>query len=148
MMEVKLTSKSRLVVESFNGRSRHGAFPGIRIRLAGKRTAKTLVTMHASRALELADALQSVFGSLSKGDDFFQSPAWLRLRYEILKKHHGRCQACGRSANDGVIIQVDHIKPRSKYPKLALDPEHMSVLCQPCNVARSNSDQTDWREKG
>ena len=147
-MEVKLTSKNRLVVESFNGRFRHGAFPGIRIRLAGKRTSKTLVTMHATRALELADALQSVFGTLKKRDDFFQSPAWLRLRYQVLKRHHGRCQACGRSASDGIVIQVDHIKPRSKYPALALDPGNMSVLCQPCNVAKSNTDQTDWRERG
>jgi hypothetical protein len=145
-MEVKLTSKARLVVESFSGRSRHGNFPGIRIRQAGKRSSKILLTMHAGRALELADTLQAVFSTLDEGDSFFQSPAWLRLRYDALKRHHGKCQACGRSAGDGVVIQVDHVKPRSKYPELALDPDNLSVLCQPCNLAKSNTDQTDWRK--
>ena len=144
-MEIKLTSKTRLLVESFSGRSRHGGFPGIRIRLAGKRTAKTLVTMHAGRALEVADAIQSVFSSLPAGDDFFQSPVWLRLRYEVLKRHHGRCQACGRSAHDGVVIQVDHIKPRSLYPHLSLVLTNLQVLCDDCNLGKSNKSERDWR---
>ena len=53
---------------------------------------------------------------------------------------------CGRSRKDhGVVIHVDHIKPRSKYPHLALVFENMQILCEDCNLGKSNVDATDWR---
>lgn len=71
--------------------------------------------------------------------------AWPALRMQALKKHKGRCQCCGSTAKDGVRIHVDHIKPRSKYPELETDPENLQVLCEPCNLSKSNKDETDWR---
>src|SRR4030067_178882 len=45
------------------------------------------------------------------------------LRYNALVSAKGRCQCCGRSpAKHGVALHVDHIKPVSKYPELAMDP--------------------------
>ena len=77
--------------------------------------------------------------------DFYKTRSWLRMRYRALKKHGGRCQCCGRSAKDGVILQVDHIKPRSKYPELELRLSNLQVLCGDCNQGKSNKDETDWR---
>jgi 5-methylcytosine-specific restriction endonuclease McrA len=53
---------------------------------------------------------------------------------------------CGRRAGNGVVIHVDHIKPRSLYPELALEFSNLQVLCMDCNQGKSNRDFTDWRE--
>jgi hypothetical protein len=77
---------------------------------------------------------------------FYDSPEWHKIRYEALRRSNGHCELCGASKADGVIIQVDHIKPRSKYPELALEPSNLQVLCRPCNMGKSNTDQIDWRK--
>ena len=82
---------------------------------------------------------------LAAQDDFFSSREWLRLRYQTLLRYGRRCMCCGTTAG---IIQVDHIKPRSKRPDLALDPENLQVLCKDCNQGKSNIDSTDFRPDG
>jgi hypothetical protein len=77
-------------------------------------------------------------------DPFYQSDAWLQLRYKILKKYGRTCMLCGYSAPQ-VQIHVDHIKPRSTHPDLELEPDNLQVLCKACNVGKSNLDHTDWR---
>lgn len=83
----------------------------------------------------------------NKSKGFFKSDEWKRLRYQVLKRDGGRCQACGRSAKDGVILCVDHIKPRHQYPHLALDPNNLQTLCGGCNMGKGAKDETDWRPK-
>jgi len=77
---------------------------------------------------------------------FYVSSAWRTLRYLALTNCGGACQCCGAKASDGVKIHVDHIKPRSKYPKLELDIDNMQVLCSDCNLGKSNIDDTNWRQ--
>lgn len=55
---------------------------------------------------------------------------------------------CGATREDGVQIQVDHIKPRKTHPELALDINNLQVLCEVCNHGKGNWDQTDWRGPG
>ncbi|MBL4940351.1 MAG: HNH endonuclease [Colwellia sp.] len=81
----------------------------------------------------------------NKSKSFYKSVEWRRLRYDALVKHGGSCLACGRSAKDGVIMNVDHIKPRAKYPELAMDLNNLQVLCGGCNQGKGNRDETDWR---
>lgn len=78
---------------------------------------------------------------------FYDSDAWKRLRYQALKIHGATCQCCGASRADGVQIHVDHIKPRSKYPELELTLSNLQILCEPCNIGKSASDETDWRDQ-
>ena len=79
-------------------------------------------------------------------EDFYDSREWRKLRYQVIRKYGGRCMACGRSKQKhGVTIHVDHIKPRSKYPHLALISENLQILCEDCNLGKSNLDETDWR---
>ena len=77
--------------------------------------------------------------------DFLQSRAWFELRYKALLKYGAKCQCCGRSRKDNIIIHVDHIKPRSRYPALALDINNLQILCNECNLGKSYTDSTDWR---
>lgn len=78
-------------------------------------------------------------------DPFFQSFEWRRLRMQVLETRGARCECCGRSAADGIVINVDHIKPRKRYPQLALSETNLQVLCNECNHGKGNLFETDWR---
>lgn len=83
---------------------------------------------------------------LKTDGDFYMSKEWRSLRYKALRKYSAKCMCCGRSKKlHGVVIHVDHIKPRSKYPELALVFDNLQVLCEDCNIGKSNKDETDWR---
>lgn len=80
-----------------------------------------------------------------KLDPFFSTVAWKMIRYDVLKRDGGRCQLCGMSSHDGIILNVDHIKPRRKFPALALSIDNLQTLCSSCNWGKLERDQTDWR---
>ncbi|MBC3540635.1 HNH endonuclease [Rufibacter sediminis] len=80
-----------------------------------------------------------------KRDDFYNSEAWFRIRYIVLRRDKGKCQLCGRSRKHGIQLQVDHIYPRSLYPHLELELENLQTLCRPCNLGKSNLFADDWR---
>lgn len=77
---------------------------------------------------------------LSSGNKFYSSNAWRKLRYSVLRDSEGKCVICGVSAKEGAKLHVDHIKPRSKYPELALDPANLQVLCDDCNIGKLDTD--------
>ena len=66
----------------------------------------------------------------------------LRLRHDILKRDHYRCQICGRSAQDGVTLEVDHKKPIAKGGKT--EPDNLWTLCRDCN--RGKGAEYDYDE--
>lgn len=82
-----------------------------------------------------------------EGADFYQSPEWLEVRYRVLKRFGGCCMCCGVRPGLDKNVHVDHIKPRSKYPELELDPNNLQVLCHDCNIGKGAWDETDWRWK-
>lgn len=59
-----------------------------------------------------------------------------KMRYTILKRDGFRCQICGRTADDGVKLHVDHIIPVSKGG--ATVPENLRTLCETCNWGKSD----------
>jgi 5-methylcytosine-specific restriction endonuclease McrA len=77
-------------------------------------------------------------------EDFYLSDAWRRARYQVLMKYGSICQCCGAKP-PFVSIHVDHIKPKSKFPDLALDLDNLQVLCEACNFGKSNVYITDHR---
>ena len=79
-------------------------------------------------------------------DAFLSSYEWRSLRMRVLVRCGAQCQCCGQSAKDGVVIHVDHIKPRRLFPQLALDESNLQVLCEVCNHGKGNWDQTNWSE--
>lgn len=70
---------------------------------------------------------------------------WKEVRYKALKLGNGSCCLCGATAKDGIKLHVDHIKPKSLYPHLEYELNNLQVLCEICNVGKSNKDDTDWR---
>ena len=82
-----------------------------------------VVTELWARRARLNKALRLKRRGAVPAEEFFASLAWKDARYKALAKHGSRCQCCGASPSTGAIMHVDHIKPRSKYPELALDVE-------------------------
>lgn len=69
---------------------------------------------------------------------FYRSREWKELR--LLALSAGRvCKLCGCGPAQGKAIHVDHIKPRSLWPELSLDISNLQILCQDCNMAKSNT---------
>lgn len=76
---------------------------------------------------------------------FYSSKEWKVARYKALVASNGRCQCCGSTVADGARLCVDHVKPLSKYPHLALRQSNLQVLCGSCNRGKGSWDETDWR---
>lgn len=67
------------------------------------------------------------------------------IRWQVFQRDNWKCVACGRDSQDGVILHVDHIIPRSKGGSDTID--NYQTLCHLCNIGKSNKDMTDLRIK-
>ena len=67
--------------------------------------------------------------------DFQRSLMTDSLRYDVLKRDGFRCVLCGRTANDGVVLHVDHIIPIARGGKT--EPNNLRTLCEFCNLGKS-----------
>lgn len=79
-------------------------------------------------------------------DKFYRSPEWRKLRVRVLERYDCKCMMCGRSPKlHNVVLNVDHIKPRSKFPHLSLVFSNLQILCGACNHGKLNRYETDYR---
>lgn len=62
-------------------------------------------------------------------------------RYKAMKRAATRCEACGRSNEDGAL-HIDHIIPRERGG--TNDSWNLQVLCETCNTQKRNLDDTDF----
>jgi hypothetical protein len=60
----------------------------------------------------------------------------LSLRYEVLKRDGFRCQYCGGTPQDGYVLHVDHVIPRSKGGATAAG--NLIAACWLCNLGKSD----------
>ena len=65
------------------------------------------------------------------------------IRYKVITRARGRCEACGCSIKDR-SIEVDHIHPKSLGGKD--DLSNYQALCYVCNTQKNNKDDTDFRD--
>ncbi len=54
-----------------------------------------------------------------------------KLRWKILKRDNKKCCTCGASAQDGAVLEVDHIKP--VIDGGSDNEENLQTLCFDCN---------------
>jgi predicted restriction endonuclease len=59
----------------------------------------------------------------------------------ILKRDNYRCVVCGRARENGVELQVDHIKPKDQSGKATI--ENGETLCAQHNFQKKNYKQTE-----
>jgi len=67
---------------------------------------------------------------------FKRSAINVRVRFNVFKRDGYRCVICGRKAENGVTLEVDHIKPVSKGG--SSDISNLQTLCMDCNRGKSN----------
>jgi len=67
---------------------------------------------------------------------FYASAEWRLIRKLVIKEQGCICQECGRRIRNDYDLTVDHIKPRSKFPELALDKSNLQILCRRCYSAK------------
>jgi len=65
-----------------------------------------------------------------------------KFKYDCLFLFENRCLSCGSQEN----LQLDHIKPVSKYPELTFNPSNFQILCRKCNSKKSNTQEIDFRD--
>ena len=67
---------------------------------------------------------------------FYLTPEWKQVRMRILRRDGLVCQRCKSTNLPTYEYTVDHVKPRSRHPELALDPSNLQVLCRRCNSSK------------
>ena len=78
--------------------------------------------------------------------EFNSSIGWKKARFEVLDHYAGECMLCGRSKKmHGIVVSVDHIKPRSTHPELALKFDNLQVFCEDCNQGKGAEESKDYR---
>ena len=117
-----------------------------RIRGLGRRENQKVAKLRIERESAEARAKYAEERKANGGEaSFYDSNKWQRLRYQVLLESDGRCKLCGRSTREhGVIMHVDHIKPRSRFPNLSMVKSNLQVLCEDCNRGKANHDTIDW----
>lgn len=66
-----------------------------------------------------------------------REPISKRLRFQILKRDGYRCRLCGRSADHGISLEIDHKHPVAKGGETA--EANLWTLCFDCNRGKSDS---------
>lgn len=76
--------------------------------------------------------------NLNNSSIMFSRKISSKLRYQVLKRDHFKCCACGASpAKDpSVDLHIDHIIPFSKGGMTTID--NLQTLCSKCNLGKSN----------
>ena len=73
-----------------------------------------------------------------KDENFYSSPEWREVRKQILRSQSHICYICNECILSPFDLTVDHIKPKSKYPDLALELSNLKIACRSCNSAKGN----------
>ena len=55
------------------------------------------------------------------------------IRKQVLERDNYTCQNCGLKNDLVGFMDTDHIKPKSKFPKLKYIPENLITLCPNCH---------------
>jgi 5-methylcytosine-specific restriction endonuclease McrA len=73
---------------------------------------------------------------------FYETKQWIRLSSQVKKIYGKKCMKCG---DDKSIMHTDHIVPRSIDLSKELDINNLQVLCECCNIVKSNLNCNDYR---
>jgi len=91
--------------------------------------------------LESGELSQLSCGIGNEGKSIYMTRKYRKLRENVILAYGRVCMKCKSTSN----IELDHIKPVSKYPELFLDTENMQILCSSCNSSKSNLNEIDYR---
>jgi hypothetical protein len=67
---------------------------------------------------------------------FYTTPEWRAVRAFVIRRDGRLCRRCSRLIAETRDLTVDHVKPRSRFPELALDVANLQILCRSCNASK------------
>lgn len=59
---------------------------------------------------------------------------YLKMRFIVFRRDNFTCQYCGRTVQDGTVLHIDHIQPKTKDGKLTVD--NLITSCFECNEGK------------
>ena len=68
-----------------------------------------------------------------KYEDLLKDPRWQKRRLEIMQRDNFTCQHCGNGLNDGVPLNVHHIRYRRNLMPWEYDDADLTTLCEKCH---------------
>lgn len=81
----------------------------------------------------------------------YRHAEWVKFRSEVIKLHNGMCARCGRSSEDGAILQAHHangyVKGRNPWE---YDHSECEALCKGCHAEEHGKimPQSGWEVVG
>jgi len=79
--------------------------------------------------------------TIEERNAFYSSSEWRQMRQEVIAEDGANCNGCGRQIAEAIDVTVDHRRPRSRYPELALERSNLQVLCRACNSRKGARDE-------
>lgn len=99
------------------------------------------VSQYLYPLLDLKDKRRGADG-LTSSEMFQRTEQWKAVRQRAIDLHGPICMCCGSTEE----IQVDHIKPKSEHPELALTVDNLQILCWSCNRKKwKDGSEQDYR---
>jgi hypothetical protein len=98
----------------------------------------TLISLCDAKVADYVSKRQAAIWAHRSGN---ADPVPGTLRWQVITRAMGRCEACGVSSEIRAI-EVDHIVPRSQGGSNELI--NLQALCSLCNVQKLDRDQTDF----
>jgi hypothetical protein len=89
-------------------------------------------------AARLEVLLQERKTAIEEAERFYSSPEWKILREKVIIEKGRICVICYKIIRRDFNLTVDHIRPRSKFPKLSLDIDNLQVMCRSCNSSKGD----------
>ena len=62
--------------------------------------------------------------------------AYLKIRFMVLRRDGFKCKYCGRSVKQNVILNIDHVIPKSKGGDYSF--ENLITSCFECNQGKKD----------
>jgi uncharacterized protein (TIGR02646 family) len=105
-------------------------------RMAVPNVLRTRVEQRAARLREILRAGNDPPQALL---DSYRDP---ELKAHLVAEAHGKCAYCESKITHVYFGDIEHIKPKSRFPAESLDPENLVLACALCN----NSKGDFWEE--
>ena len=68
---------------------------------------------------------------------------WFKRRFAVFERDGFKCRYCGRSADEGVVLETDHILPRAAGGKDGM--ENLVTACRECNKGKGDRLLEDYK---
>ncbi|MFC1794106.1 HNH endonuclease [Planctomycetota bacterium] len=95
---------------------------------------KPKITAHQNARLE--ELARERKRQIDEMKAFYASSEWRLVRQQVIQEQGRVCKECRSHITTDNDLTVDHIKPRSKFPELALVKSNLQILCRRCNSAK------------